>query len=343
MAGVFICYRHDDTGELSKRLYYDLRGYFGEGNVFQDHSDLAAALAKAKLAYAPKIELTAMIEEEIAKSDVMLVIIGPRWLKVTGASGARRIDEPDDVLRHEIEMARRYGVQIIPVLVEHAPMPRQVELPVSIAFLSTQGDAASLDADSTYAGDVQRLKQMILALAPQLSPNLERKKVNLNIAATQVSSLPPPPAALILSEEPPVAAPPSRNVIVFVSYSRKDTAVVSRLVQDLQTVGIAAWIDSGHLTPGTPDWEREIRQAITGANGVVYVASEDAATSQYVRDELAIARDNNIPVYPVWVRGDKWSSCIPLGWGHTQFVDGRDGKYDGAVRAITATLTKANA
>lgn len=128
---------------------------------------------------------------------------------------------------------------------------------------------------------------------------------------------------------------------VFISYSRKDGAFAKRLVSDLRTTGINVWLDHDRLTPGTADWEREIRRAITASTGVILLASEDATASEYVRDELAIARDNNITVYPLWVRGTTWSSCIPLGWGRVQYVDARGAKYASGLRHIVAQLTKA--
>ena len=128
---------------------------------------------------------------------------------------------------------------------------------------------------------------------------------------------------------------------VFISYSRKDGVIANRVVRDLQTTGINVWLDHDRLTPGTADWEREIRRAITASKGVIYLASEDATASEYVRDELTIARDNNVTVYPLWVRGTTWSSCIPLGWGRVQYVDARSDKYASGLRHIVAQLTKA--
>jgi hypothetical protein len=94
--------------------------------------------------------------------------------------------------------------------------------------------------------------------------------------------------------------------------------------------------------PGALDWELEIRQTIKKSNGLVYVASEEAALSVYVRDELAIAPDRHIPVYAMWVRGDYWADCVPLGWGRTPYADGRGERFDGAVLSIIASLKRGN-
>jgi hypothetical protein len=52
------------------------------------------------------------------------VLIGPRWLTVTDETGRRRLDNPRDFVRIEVESALKLGKRIIPVLVEKTGMPR---------------------------------------------------------------------------------------------------------------------------------------------------------------------------------------------------------------------------
>lgn len=156
--------------------------------------------------------------------------------------------------------------------------------------------------------------------------------------------LPQPPRAADPLTPPatsrPPASPPTARPLVFVSYSRDDTDIARRVVQALQAIGIAVWLDHDRLTPGTLDWEHEVRRAITASAGVIYVASEAAATSVFVRDELNIARDNQVHVYPLWARGSLWSSCAPLGWGQAQYADGRGDRLADALLAIAMQLAK---
>ena len=49
---------------------------------------------------------------------------------------------------------------------------------------------------------------------------------------------------------------------VFMSYSRKDEAVMRRIVTFLRKRGIEVWVDNENLVPGTPLWEVEIEKAI---------------------------------------------------------------------------------
>ena len=54
-----------------------------------------------------------------------------RWLEAAGADG-RRLDDPGDFVRLEIEAALTRGVRVIPVLVDAAWMPRPDQLPACL-------------------------------------------------------------------------------------------------------------------------------------------------------------------------------------------------------------------
>jgi hypothetical protein len=72
------------------------------------------------------------IEKAIRRSDVVLPLIGPSWLTLTSADGSRRIDAPDDPVRHEIEVALALKRRLIPVVFEQTRMPAGADLPESI-------------------------------------------------------------------------------------------------------------------------------------------------------------------------------------------------------------------
>lgn len=125
---------------------------------------------------------------------------------------------------------------------------------------------------------------------------------------------------------------------VFISYSRKEQSFVERLENSLRQQGLTIWIDTASLTPGTADWEQAIRQGIAYCHAVILVASPSSRESPYVKDELTLAQANGKGVLPVWATGTIWIECIPLGWGHTQFVDVRGVNYDSGVKKLVAAL-----
>jgi len=66
-----------------------------------------------------------VITAAVGSCDVLLALIGQEWLTVTNEHGRRRLDDPDDFVRLEIEAALVRNVRVIPILVEGARMPRR--------------------------------------------------------------------------------------------------------------------------------------------------------------------------------------------------------------------------
>ncbi|MEL7435545.1 MAG: toll/interleukin-1 receptor domain-containing protein, partial [Chloroflexota bacterium] len=124
----------------------------------------------------------------------------------------------------------------------------------------------------------------------------------------------------------------------FISYSRENQQIVERLRGDLQSAGINIWIDKIGLTPGTPNWDEALRKAIKASSAIILVASPSSRRSAYVRDEIAIAKGAQKPIYPVWVAGDDWMDAIPMGLGSTQNVDLRGGAYATNLPALIGAL-----
>ena len=59
-------------------------------------------------------------------------MIGPDWSNATDAKGQRRLDDPTDFVRIEVESAIERGLTVIPVLLKGARMPSADELPDSL-------------------------------------------------------------------------------------------------------------------------------------------------------------------------------------------------------------------
>jgi predicted ATPase len=131
---VFLSYRREDAAGHAGRLADYLLDRFGQGSVFMDVESIEAG-----------VDFTVEIERAIAEADAVLVVIGPRWLEVRAASGARRLEEPGDFVRREIEAALRGDVRVIPVLVGGATMPAESELPRPIAALALRNAVELFD------------------------------------------------------------------------------------------------------------------------------------------------------------------------------------------------------
>jgi hypothetical protein len=124
-AGIFISYRRTDEPGFAGRLYDRLVAKLGDDYVFMD---------------VDSIELGVDFAEELRKSlsqcAVFMTLIGKQWANATDPSGQRRLDDPDDFVRMEIERALDRNIRVIPILVEGAVMPRRQDLPESLAPLT---------------------------------------------------------------------------------------------------------------------------------------------------------------------------------------------------------------
>lgn len=115
---IFISYRRDDTSGYAGRLHDALRDVLGDEKVRMDVDDFAAGG-----------EFAVEAKEMVARSDVLLALIGKRWAE---GPNATRLADPADLLRHEIETALENGVRVIPVLVDGAKLPDAASLPESL-------------------------------------------------------------------------------------------------------------------------------------------------------------------------------------------------------------------
>jgi hypothetical protein len=106
-------------------LYDVLTRRFGDGHVFMDLTDIP-----------PGRNFLQVIEEKIAASDVLLVLIGPKWAAITDERGRPRLNDPEDVVRLETAAALKRGIRAIPVLIAGAVMPRKADLPEDLKALA---------------------------------------------------------------------------------------------------------------------------------------------------------------------------------------------------------------
>lgn len=123
---VFISYRREDSQATAGRLAQTLKLRFGDDKVFFDTEDIRGGQ--------PFHE---RLKTGLARARVVLVVMGERWLLAADKYGRRRIDQPGDWVRQEIETAlAAEGAQVIPVLLDALEMPPNDVLPGAIAALA---------------------------------------------------------------------------------------------------------------------------------------------------------------------------------------------------------------
>jgi hypothetical protein len=141
---IFISYRRDDSRGYAGRLQSDLSRRFADDAVYRD------------VETPPGVDFGKHITSLVDQCSVVLAIIGPGWLEARDRDGRRRLDDPGDWVRVELERALvREDVEVIPVLVDGAVIPRPEELPPALAALCRR-NAFEL-SDRRWAYDVEQL------------------------------------------------------------------------------------------------------------------------------------------------------------------------------------------
>lgn len=168
MPGIFISYRRDDQAGFAGRLADALGLAFDADNVFRDIEDIH-----------PGEDFVDAINQQLTSVDVFLVIIGPAWLTVS-RHGVRRLDEPEDFVRMEIEAGLKSGKMLLPVLVGGASMPAEKELPLAIRALARR--QSFILSDTRWASDVARLIQTIKPSFPMVQPPRSRSWLGWSLA-----------------------------------------------------------------------------------------------------------------------------------------------------------------
>jgi hypothetical protein len=128
------------------------------------------------------VDFAEVITRAVSTCEVLLAVIGPRWLTAIDEDGQRRLDDPDDIVRLEIAAALERDIRVIPILVEGAAMPRRSQLPDSLAKLARR-NALSVRHES-FRFDADRLLDGIEQI-------LQAKAASAASDPTQVAPVPP--------------------------------------------------------------------------------------------------------------------------------------------------------
>jgi 4a-hydroxytetrahydrobiopterin dehydratase len=125
-AALFISYRRADTQSFARDLHKHLAAGFGYERVFMDRAEIRAGERWAE-----------RLDKELARSTVVVALIGPNWLKLQDEKDhRRRIDGPNDWVRRELSTALAGGKEVIPIYVGDAELiVDSSKLPADLADL----------------------------------------------------------------------------------------------------------------------------------------------------------------------------------------------------------------
>ena len=154
MAKIAISYRRSDSQDITGRIFDRLAQQYGKDTVFRDIDSIR-----------PGIDFRTQIADALTATDVLLVIVGPRWLG-RGEGVDSRMDNESDPVRVEVEMALKRDIPVIPVLVSGMKMPEAGELPATLkdfAFRHAVEVDGGRDFDHHIEGLSRALDQIFAA------------------------------------------------------------------------------------------------------------------------------------------------------------------------------------
>src|SRR5260370_25714409 len=143
MARITISYRREDSGVITGRIFDRLVAQYGRDSIFRDIDDVPFG-----------VDCREHIRRVIDESDIVLAIIGPRWLGPRGVQS--RLSNEAGPVRVEIELALRNGVPLIPLLVLRGQMPQASQLPESLRDFAYR-NALQVDAEQDFDVHMVRL------------------------------------------------------------------------------------------------------------------------------------------------------------------------------------------
>ncbi len=142
---IFISYRRSDSADNAGRIYDRLVEEFGEDPIFKDVDSIPLGS-----------DFKEYLNQKVSECNVLLAIIGDRWVDASDATGKRRLEDPDDFVRVEIESALEKGIPVIPLLVRGAQMPVEENLPPSLRKLVYR-NGLQIRPDPDFHHDMDRL------------------------------------------------------------------------------------------------------------------------------------------------------------------------------------------
>jgi TIR domain len=141
---IFISYRREDSQHFAGRLHERLGTEFGNDNLFMDVDTMPFG-----------VDFVEELRKAVAKCNVLLAIIGPKWLDAKDDDGRRRLDKTSDFVRTEIGAALKRNIPVVPILVDGTKVPDADLLPKDLRSLVVR-HGLNVRHDS-FPSDVDRL------------------------------------------------------------------------------------------------------------------------------------------------------------------------------------------
>lgn len=164
---IFISYRRADSQYATDRIYERLTAAFGAEAVFMDIDNIPLG-----------VNFRDYIDQQVSTSSVVLAVIGDRWLDAVDAEGNRRLENPSDFVRLELEAALQQGIKLIPVFLGDVKAVPGHKLPKSLQELPML-NATRIRSGHDFLPDLDRLIRGIEHISKEQDARREKNKAAL--------------------------------------------------------------------------------------------------------------------------------------------------------------------
>src|SRR5215510_1737280 len=124
---------------------------------------------------------------------------------------------------------------------------------------------------------------------------------------------------------------------IFISYSRKDSDFVERLIRALELYGFATWEDVKAIVSGDV-WKAAISKAVRDCDAFLIVLSPQSASSENVSKELAVATKYGRRVLPVMYQACQIPDKMEYDLAELQWFDFHSLPFDDAFEKMVSAL-----
>ncbi len=202
---IFLNYRPNDRPGMTGRISDQLVMSFGLDAIYNP-----------TIIVPPGADVRVYRRQALQSCVVMLVVIGPAWLRSRANNSASKLADENDPVRTEIVTALGASKQVIPVLLGDTTMPQTENIPYEMGELTNRA-SLRVRADPDFAPDMGRVIKAIKRYVPWL-PRTPRAERLVEVQEAAASATPetrepdgpnsgrPKPVQTMLSQIPPHAA-----------------------------------------------------------------------------------------------------------------------------------------
>ncbi len=150
----------------------------------------------------------------------------------------------------------------------------------------------------------------------------------------------PKPSQGAVAPEPMEAAKaePEATPTLFVSYARRDSAVVHPICEELTAQGQRIWVDTKEIHAGE-SWAGEIVRAIKAVNSVAVMCSPAAFESDHVKREVYLADRYKRKILPIFLEEAPVPEDFEYFFASVQWLRLNDTPPDERGKAVASALS----